>query len=94
MRVQDTTYGYTEEVLNFYSTDRTLQKEIFFGAGQRQSTAFQQADSIIYNDYKFTYLNLGGQYSKLDNMFNPHKGFKILLQTNLGNSATNINDRK
>lgn len=89
MRVQDTTYGYTEEVLNFYSTDKTQQKEIFFGAGQRQSTAFEHADSIIYNDYKYTYLNLGGQYSKLDNMNNPHKGFKISIQTNLGNSATN-----
>ena len=89
MRVQDTTYGYTEEILNFYSTDKTQQKEIFFGAGQRQSTAFEHADSIIYNDYKYTYLNLGGQYSKLDNMNNPHKGFKISIQTNLGNSATN-----
>lgn len=91
MRVQDTTYGYTEEILNFYSTDKTQKKEIFFGAGQRQSTAFEHADSIIYNDYKYTYLNLGGQYSKLDNMYNPHKGFKISMQTNLGNSATNNN---
>jgi len=94
MRVQDTTYGYTEEILNLYSTDRTQQKEIFFGAGQRQSTAFEHADSIIYNDYKYTYLNLGGQYSKLDNIYNPHKGFKISLQTNLGNSTSDNNSEK
>jgi hypothetical protein len=89
MRVQDTTYGYTEEIINLYSTDKTMQKELFVGAGQRQSTAFKQADSLIYNDYKFTYLNLGGQYLKLDNLFNPHKGYKISLQTNLGNSSQN-----
>ncbi|HHW59402.1 MAG: hypothetical protein WBL11_02950 [Bacteroidales bacterium] len=98
MRVQDSTYGYTNEEINFYHIDRSRRWEILFGGGQKQSTMFEKADSNLFSDYRYSYLNLGGQYSKLDNNDNPNKGFKIDIHTNIGNSVIGakkeINDKK